>query len=166
MICLSAGRAILMIEASCHCGLVHLEVAQPPAAVNECTCSICRRYGTLWAYYSPILPHRASHGRYGHLHVGRPHTRVSSLQTVRLRHTLVARRQELRPNGCERPHDGAGSVGGRTPPVEWEIAPRCSEPLEQAHYSAASAILSLPATAKLHSTGPTRGSQCDPRECW
>ncbi len=23
--------------------------------VNDCTCSICRRYGTLWAYYSPRL---------------------------------------------------------------------------------------------------------------
>ena len=46
-----------MIEATCHCGLVHLEVAQAPEAVNECTCSICRRYGTLWAYYSPTLVH-------------------------------------------------------------------------------------------------------------
>ena len=44
-----------MIEATCHCGLVHLEVAHAPEAVNECTCSICRRYGTLWAYYSPTL---------------------------------------------------------------------------------------------------------------
>jgi hypothetical protein len=26
-------------------------VAQPPARVTECRCSICRRYGALWAYY-------------------------------------------------------------------------------------------------------------------
>jgi hypothetical protein len=44
-----------MIEATCHCGVVHLEVARAPEAVNECTCSICRRYGTLWAYYPLTL---------------------------------------------------------------------------------------------------------------
>jgi hypothetical protein len=42
-----------MIEASCHCGAVKLEIQEPPADVTECNCSICRRYGVLWAYYSP-----------------------------------------------------------------------------------------------------------------
>ena len=42
-----------MIEATCHCGRVHIGVPHAPETVNECTCSICRRYGTLWAYYSP-----------------------------------------------------------------------------------------------------------------
>ena len=40
-----------MIEASCHCGAVHLEIASPPQEVTDCNCSICRRLGTLWAYY-------------------------------------------------------------------------------------------------------------------
>jgi hypothetical protein len=44
-----------MIEASCHCSRVRVEVPHAPEAVNDCTCSICRRYGTLWAYYSPKL---------------------------------------------------------------------------------------------------------------
>jgi hypothetical protein len=44
-----------MVQASCHCGLVQIEVTQAPDVVNECTCSICGRYGTLWAYYSPQL---------------------------------------------------------------------------------------------------------------
>jgi hypothetical protein len=44
-----------MIEASCHCRRVRIGVPQAPETVNECTCSICRRYGTLWAYYSPKL---------------------------------------------------------------------------------------------------------------
>ncbi|MBA2512294.1 MAG: GFA family protein [Rubrobacteraceae bacterium] len=44
-----------MIEASCHCGAVRLEIDSPPAEVNECHCSICRRYGALWAYYAPEL---------------------------------------------------------------------------------------------------------------
>ena len=42
-----------MIRASCHCGAVCLEIAVSPAEVTECNCSICRRYGVLWAYYSP-----------------------------------------------------------------------------------------------------------------
>jgi hypothetical protein len=50
-----------MVEASCHCGAVRLQIdSPPPAEVNDCRCSICRRYGTLWAYYSPervrVLP--------------------------------------------------------------------------------------------------------------
>lgn len=40
-----------MIEASCHCGAVRFAVEAAPAEVNDCTCSICRRLGTLWAYY-------------------------------------------------------------------------------------------------------------------
>ncbi|HXC56788.1 MAG TPA: GFA family protein [Rhizomicrobium sp.] len=44
-----------MIQASCHCGAVRLEIAQAPATVTDCNCSICRRMGTLWAYYAPDL---------------------------------------------------------------------------------------------------------------
>jgi hypothetical protein len=40
-----------MIEASCHCGAVRFSVETAPADVNDCNCSICRRYGTLWGYY-------------------------------------------------------------------------------------------------------------------
>ena len=40
-----------MIEASCHCGAVRFTVETAPAEVTDCNCSICRRYGTLWAYY-------------------------------------------------------------------------------------------------------------------
>ena len=41
-----------MLFASCHCGAVRLEVARRPRRLTECNCSICRRYGALWAYYS------------------------------------------------------------------------------------------------------------------
>jgi hypothetical protein len=40
-----------MIEASCHCGAVRFAVETAPGDVNDCNCSICRRYGALWAYY-------------------------------------------------------------------------------------------------------------------
>lgn len=40
-----------MPEATCHCGAVRIAVEALPAEFNACQCSICRRYGTLWAYY-------------------------------------------------------------------------------------------------------------------
>ncbi len=42
-----------MVEASCHCGAVRMQIAAAPTEVTDCNCSICRRYGVLWAYYSP-----------------------------------------------------------------------------------------------------------------
>ena len=42
-----------MIEATCHCGAVRLVLDAAPIEVTDCNCSICRRYGVLWAYYSP-----------------------------------------------------------------------------------------------------------------
>ena len=40
-----------MLTATCHCGAVRLEVPRKPRRLTSCNCSICRRYGTLWAYY-------------------------------------------------------------------------------------------------------------------
>jgi hypothetical protein len=40
-----------MIEASCHCGAIRIEIPRKPRTLTDCNCSICRRYGTLWAYY-------------------------------------------------------------------------------------------------------------------
>ena len=42
-----------MITGSCHCGAVQIAVAEAPTIVTSCNCSICRRLGTLWAYYRP-----------------------------------------------------------------------------------------------------------------
>lgn len=43
----------MMILASCHCDAVRIETASAPETVTDCNCSICRRYGVLWAYYRP-----------------------------------------------------------------------------------------------------------------
>ncbi len=40
-----------MLEASCHCGAVRLTLPRRPRSLLDCNCSICRRYGGLWAYY-------------------------------------------------------------------------------------------------------------------
>jgi hypothetical protein len=42
-----------VIAASCHCGALRLEIDAAPETVTDCNCSICRRLGVLWAYYSP-----------------------------------------------------------------------------------------------------------------
>ena len=42
-----------MIEATCHCGAVRIEVPAAPDVVTSCNCSICRRLGTMAAYYRP-----------------------------------------------------------------------------------------------------------------
>ena len=40
-----------MLNGSCHCGNVRLEVPHRPESLILCNCSICRRYGALWAFY-------------------------------------------------------------------------------------------------------------------
>jgi hypothetical protein len=40
-----------MVDASCHCGAVRIELPRKPRLATECNCSICRRYGALWSYY-------------------------------------------------------------------------------------------------------------------
>jgi hypothetical protein len=38
------------LEGSCHCGAVHWQFAGIPESATACNCTICRRYGALWAY--------------------------------------------------------------------------------------------------------------------
>ena len=40
-----------MLSATCHCGAIRIEVPRRPQKLTNCNCSICRRYGALWAYY-------------------------------------------------------------------------------------------------------------------
>lgn len=39
--------------ATCHCKAIKLTFPTPTEKLNECHCTICRRYGALWAYYNP-----------------------------------------------------------------------------------------------------------------
>lgn len=38
--------------ATCHCGAVSIRLPKAPAEVTHCNCTLCRRYGVLWAYYA------------------------------------------------------------------------------------------------------------------
>lgn len=40
-----------MIKAACHCTAVRFEIAEAPAWVLDCNCTLCRRYGALWCYF-------------------------------------------------------------------------------------------------------------------
>ncbi len=39
-----------MIEGACHCGAVQWRFDGMPEGATACNCTLCRRYGTLWAY--------------------------------------------------------------------------------------------------------------------
>ncbi len=39
-----------MIEGGCHCGSVHWTLADVPETATSCNCTLCRRWGALWAY--------------------------------------------------------------------------------------------------------------------
>ncbi|HUI60703.1 MAG TPA: hypothetical protein VLX90_10790 [Steroidobacteraceae bacterium] len=36
---------------TCHCGAVRIQVRRMSRTLTSCNCSLCRRYGALWAYY-------------------------------------------------------------------------------------------------------------------
>jgi len=39
-----------MLTGSCHCGGSHWTLKGDPGSITACNCTLCRRYGTLWAY--------------------------------------------------------------------------------------------------------------------
>ena len=39
-----------MLQGSCHCGAVQWKFAGTPEGATACNCTVCRRYGALWAY--------------------------------------------------------------------------------------------------------------------
>ena len=39
-----------MMIGSCHCGKAQWRLEGDPGSITSCNCTMCRRYGTLWAY--------------------------------------------------------------------------------------------------------------------
>ena len=53
----------MAFQGSCHCGAVKFSVdAEMPTEVMSCNCSICRRKGTLMAFY-PVAKFKLVHGQ-------------------------------------------------------------------------------------------------------
>jgi hypothetical protein len=44
-----------MMRAACHCTAVRFEVLGMPDWVLDCNCTLCRRYGAIWAYPKPDM---------------------------------------------------------------------------------------------------------------
>lgn len=40
----------MTLQGTCHCGAVGWEFDGIPEAATACNCTVCRRYGALWAY--------------------------------------------------------------------------------------------------------------------
>ena len=38
--------------ASCHCGNIRILIPELPSILTSCNCSLCHRYGALWAYFT------------------------------------------------------------------------------------------------------------------
>jgi hypothetical protein len=54
----AAERSIVMqhqssssLQGSCHCGAIRLTLPFMPHTPTRCNCSMCRRLGTVWAYF-------------------------------------------------------------------------------------------------------------------
>jgi hypothetical protein len=39
-----------MLKGSCHCGKAEWTLEGDPGSITACNCTLCRRYGGLWAY--------------------------------------------------------------------------------------------------------------------
>lgn len=39
-----------LLSGRCHCGNAGWTLAGDPGSITACNCTLCRRYGTLWAY--------------------------------------------------------------------------------------------------------------------
>jgi hypothetical protein len=39
-----------VLTGTCHCGGAHWTLTGDPGSVTVCNCTLCRRYGALWAY--------------------------------------------------------------------------------------------------------------------
>lgn len=38
------------MDGACHCGALTWRMTPPPLRASVCSCTICRRYGAIWAY--------------------------------------------------------------------------------------------------------------------
>lgn len=70
------------LKGACHCGAIQFTLTAAPDSVTRCTCSLCHKRGTLWAYYAPdqftltTAPERVSTYQFGHYLVRHHHCSV------------------------------------------------------------------------------------------
>lgn len=42
-----------LLEATCACGSVSIELSRKPEYLNDCNCRLCRNSGGVWGYFDP-----------------------------------------------------------------------------------------------------------------
>jgi len=47
---ITSTKAADPLEGSCHCGKARWTLEGDPGSITICNCTLCRRYGALWAY--------------------------------------------------------------------------------------------------------------------
>ena len=50
---LSTSTSDSPLQATCHCGRIQITLPSRPADLNECHCTVCYKYGAMWAYFDP-----------------------------------------------------------------------------------------------------------------
>lgn len=88
-----------LLEGACHCGAVRLRLPGPPLKATRCNCSLCRRVGAVWAYYTFGSVAIEGHPEHTEDYVQGDRT----LRTVRCRTCgVVTHWEPLVPNGDNR----------------------------------------------------------------
>ena len=65
-----------MLTATCHCGAIKVTVPRKPRTITDCNCSICTKYGVLWAYYKESTVQVEAKAKTTHEYIwGRKHQR-------------------------------------------------------------------------------------------
>ena len=83
-----------MLEGKCHCGEAGWTLKDVPESVTVCNCTVCSRYGVLWAYgYMGDDIHTMEKQRLTAARMAAPSTFVSALIAAASPTTL---RQQLR----------------------------------------------------------------------
>jgi len=128
------------IRGSCHCGSVEIVLTGFPDTVTECNCSLCRRYGVLWAYVEAeavvALPDGALTDRYAWngRHVDFHRCKQCGCVThwmPRDARRAAQRARTQRPAVRSRP----GGAGGPGPPGRREQVSRRSSRTRRARFS-------------------------------
>ena len=98
-------------SATCHCGSVRIRVRRAPRTVTRCNCSICRRYGALWAYYGASA-----------VQIEAPKGGLSSRGAARFAPSFAAR-DAVASRTTSTGRDGVAAASQSMPPTS---RPRCS----------------------------------------
>ena len=103
-----------MLTGSCHCGAAHWTLREIPGSITACNCTLCSRYGALWAYDYVDERIRLAGPVSAYTRDGRADPELNSLlSNVRLRPGLAWLAPRCRRSLPDRRQRQACAAGGR-----------------------------------------------------